>query len=182
MTMFGRRQRAERFDALVRPHVMAMYQFALRLLANEHDAEDLVQDVLTKLYGRQDDLERVKALRPWLFRVLYHAYVDLIRRQGRSPQTVYDEAVYDAQPENAEHAPEERCQQAELRSMLNRAITQLTQDERALIELHLVQGHTLHELAETFDKPLGTIKAKVHRAKAKLKKSLGEATLSSVQA
>jgi RNA polymerase sigma factor (sigma-70 family) len=178
--VFGRRQRAERFDRLIRPHVMIMYQSALRLLGDPHDAEDLVQDVLSKLYRRLSEVEKVEALRPWLLRVVYNAYVDFLRRQGRSPETVADDVAYEAAPERAEREPDLAYQQAELGAQLANAVAQLPEDQRAIVELHLVQGYTLQELAETLGTPLGTLKARVHRAKNKLRDKLDDATVSSV--
>ena len=55
--------KSRRFDALVRPHLDAMYRFAYRLAGQQQDAEDLVQDVVVKLFPKLDELESVDQLR-----------------------------------------------------------------------------------------------------------------------
>ena len=59
-----RQSKSKRFEALVRPHLRALYSFAYRLTGSQHDAEDLVQDVVTKLVPKVDELERVEDLKP----------------------------------------------------------------------------------------------------------------------
>ncbi|MBX3706373.1 MAG: RNA polymerase sigma factor [Pseudomonadales bacterium] len=173
---FGRAARAARFENLLRPHVRALYQAAFRYLRDPDDAEDLVQDVLAKLYGRVDELERIEALRPWLLRVLYRQCIDTLRKRGRAPETVADEeAMLGTVDPDADPA------RAVARDQTNRALAAvlaaLTEEQRVLLDLHLVQGFTLPELAEVFGAPLGTLKARVHRLKAELRKRLLDATI-----
>src|SRR5574337_806976 len=92
--------RAQRFDRMVRPHATALYRFAYRLARNRADAEDLVQDVLTKLYPRTDEMARVRDLKPWLLRVVYHQFVDELRRRRRSAVEVSEMNLLEA----ADHA------------------------------------------------------------------------------
>jgi len=175
----GRKDRAQQFDALIRPHVMPMYHTAYRLLRNAEDAEDLVQDVMTKLYPRLDDMAQVEALRPWLLRVVYHSYVDFLRRLDRSPKTLADENSLHAVADETSR-PDTWSENEQLSSLLGDAVARLPEEQRALVDLHLVQGYTLQELASAFETPLGTLKAQVHRIKGKLRKELADATFSSV--
>lgn len=176
---FDKGSRAERFDSVMRDQVMPMYQAAYRHLRNVEDAEDLVQDILTKLYPRLEEVESIEALRPWLDRIVYHSFVDFLRKQGRTPVTVEDDTAIDmARAENS--SPEQAASRAETANRLNAAVERLPEDQRALVDLHLIQGYTLAELVSVFDAPLGTLKARVHRIKGRLKKELGVATFSSI--
>jgi RNA polymerase sigma-70 factor (ECF subfamily) len=155
-----------------------MYQAAYRLLRNIEDAEDLVQDVLVKLYPRLDEVERIEALRPWLLRIVYHSYVDFLRKRQRSPVTVSDDLPDLAATPDA-NEPQEMVSRQETATRLSQAVEQLPEDQRALVDLHLVQGYTLSELVGVFDAPIGTLKARVHRVKKRLKRDLADATFSS---
>src|SRR5712691_2196287 len=73
------------FEDLLRPQVEYLSRLAWRFTGSVADAEDLVQDVLIKLFPRTRELLDIERLRPWLARVLYHQYVDSVRRQARSP-------------------------------------------------------------------------------------------------
>jgi RNA polymerase sigma factor (sigma-70 family) len=163
---FGRTAQARRFDALVRPHVEAMYRFAYRLLHDRHDAEDLVQDVLLKLYPRSAELAQVDALRPWLLRVVYRQFVDALRRrQRRLPPAGSD----DIEPVDPHPGPEHQVAAAQSADRVRQALSALNEDQRLLVLLHLRDGYTLAELAVTLDAPIGTLKSRLHRAKAQLK-------------
>ena len=75
----------ERFDRLIRPYVVPMFQTAYRLTGDRHEAEDLVQDVLVKLYPQTSKVENVADLKPWLARAIHNRYVDIVRKRVRSP-------------------------------------------------------------------------------------------------
>ena len=168
-------KQAVRFDALVRPHVTALYKSAHRFVGNADDAEDLVQDVLTKLYPRTDDMAGVAELRPWLLRVLYNQFIDNTRKRSRSPLTVSDDDAA-ALASDPASSPERDSVNGESAHRLDDALGQLKEDQRALITLHLVQGFTLEELTHVMNAPIGTLKAKLHRTKAQLRKLLTDAT------
>jgi len=169
--VFGRTAQARRFDALVRPHVESMYRFAYRLLRDRHDAEDLVQDVLTKLYPRTVEMGRVEVLRPWLMRVVYRQFVDALRRRQRSVTDLTDDGALDAIDPGA--GPEQQVAAQRGLERVQAALTTLNEDQRLLVLLHLVDGHSLPEIAVTLDVPIGTLKSRLHRAKAQLKAQLG---------
>jgi len=73
------------FEDLLRPQVEYLYRLAWRFTGSVADAEDLVQDVLIKLFPRTRELLEIERLRPWLARVLYHQFVDSVRQRARSP-------------------------------------------------------------------------------------------------
>src|SRR5258706_361300 len=79
------RPAALNFEDLLRPQVEYLYRLAWRFTGSVADAEDLVQDVLIKLFPRTQELLEIEKLRPWLARVLYNQFVDSVRRQARSP-------------------------------------------------------------------------------------------------
>lgn len=177
--LLGKGGQSQRFDAIIRDHVLPMYQSAYRLLRNTEDAEDLVQDVLVKLYPRLDEVEGIEALRPWLLRIVYHSYVDILRKRQRSPVTVADDAaIFSVADDSID--PQAIASRGEMATCLSDAVQLLPEDQRALVDLHLIQGYTLSELVSVFDAPIGTLKARVHRIKNRLKKELPNATFSSV--
>ena len=160
----------QRFDALVRPHAAALYRFAFRLLRDRADAEDLVQDVLVKLYPRTGEIADIRDLKPWLLRVVYHQFVDMLRKRRRSAVTVSDmnalELVDPAQE------PDHRLGVARDVQRIRDAVGRLNRDQQLLVGLHLIDGHTLEEIADVLDVPLGTLKSRLHRTRAQLKKNL----------
>lgn len=163
---------ARQFDALVRPLIPALFDASYRLLGDRADAEDLVQDVLVKLYPRTAELLDLRDARPWLLKVLYRQFVDFTRQRARRPSTVYDDALAEAVPDPAA-GPEQQAADAQASARVEVALSQLSPDHRALVILHLIAGHTLEELTQVFDVPLGTLKSRLHRSKLSLKRQLG---------
>ncbi|MHB8745347.1 MAG: DUF423 domain-containing protein [Gammaproteobacteria bacterium] len=78
--MFGKKSHAVQFENLLRPHLEHLYRVAYRFAGNVCDAEDLVQDLLVKLYPKLSELTAVEQLRPWLARALYYHAIDKRRR------------------------------------------------------------------------------------------------------
>jgi RNA polymerase sigma factor (sigma-70 family) len=162
--------RSQHFDALVRPHVMALYRFAYRLMRDRADAEDLVQDVLLKLYPRTNELAEVRDLKPWLLRVVYHQFVDVLRKRSRSAVSVSDATDLDV-PDLAQE-PEHCFDVSQMAARIRDAVQRLSRDQQVLVTLHLIDGYTLEEVAQVLDVPLGTLKSRLHRTRAQLRKIL----------
>nr|WP_277987223.1 RNA polymerase sigma factor [Microbulbifer salipaludis] len=163
---------------MVRPHLRLMHRMAYRWTQERADAEDLVQDVLTHLFPRVDELATVQKLGPWLIKVLYRRYVDLYRRRARSPVDETAPCVSDDQFFQ-ERLEDERnhYQQLELQRMLNRALFTLDESWRDVVLLHDVEGYTALEVAEILDINVGTVKSRLHRARKKLKSVLEPGTI-----
>jgi len=164
---------------LVQPHLEAMYRFAFRLAGQQQDAEDLVQDVIIKLYPRLDELEAVEQLRPWLNRVLYRQFIDQIRRKNRQVDRPLTELVGSESQvdwldslESDSAGPDFQLERARLGPVLDRVLATLTPDQRALLLLHDVDGWRQEYIAEVLDIPLGTVKSRLHRCRATLRKKL----------
>lgn len=171
-----RRRRGDtgRFEALLRPHIEHLYRLAWRFTGNEADAEDLVQDLLLKLYPRTAELAAVQVLRPWLARVLYRHYVDTVRERARRPAieaAASDEDPLEQVASDAE-GPEAYAERMRLQSRLLQALGQLNPEQRAVVALHDIEGYTLEELEAILGAPLGTLKSRLHRARAALREAL----------
>ena len=69
----------------MRGHVRTLYRYAYRWTRDVDEAEDLVQETLTRLYQEMPQLREIELLRPWAARVMYRIFVDSLRRTRRSP-------------------------------------------------------------------------------------------------
>lgn len=165
--------RENSFEALLEPHVGYLYRLAYRFCGDTDDAEDLVQDLLTKLYGRPLGLEQLDQLRPWLARVLYRMYVDRCRKVSRSPVLRPGGEANDAdQCQHPAPGPEREAEVDALQQQLQSALRELNPDQRAVVILHDVEGYTLTELQYVLEAPLGTLKSRLNRAHAQLRQKL----------
>ena len=163
----------EQFEALLQPHLQQLYRLAYRFTGQRADAEDLVQDVVLKLYPRLQEMQKIEHLGPWLARVLYRHFVDRVRSKQRSPLHLVDkdESVL-AEHRDEKPGPAENVEAALLQNRLLEALNQLNEDQHALMILHDVEGYTLNEIQSMFDVSIGTLKSRLHRARSRLRELL----------
>jgi RNA polymerase sigma factor (sigma-70 family) len=152
----------------------ALYRLAYRFTGRQFDAEDLLQEFLTRLYSRSERLTKVDILRPWLARALYNLHVDQCRSRARSPfgrlQGSGDEAEerIAAQP-NPGGSSEGAAEGLILGQHLAAAVAELPEEQQLIVILHDVEGYEMHEAAAILDVPVGTVKSRLHRAHDRLR-------------
>ena len=165
------------FDSLVRPHFDRLYRLAWRLTGSRHEAEDLFQEVLIKAFAKIDDLVDIDEPGPWLARVMYNLFVDQHRRFTRQRMQVVGEGqlsghgLADLADPSKPHLDHERFERLE---RLHEAIGQLSEEHRVVVLLHDTEGYKLEEIQELTGTPVGTIKSRLHRARARLRQILVE--------
>lgn len=165
-----KRSAHDQFEDLLRPHLRRLYSLAYRFSRNPDDAEDLVQDILLKLYPRLKEMQSIEKLGPWLARVLYRHYIDKLRSEQRSPiQYMGDEeAAYETHAGDAVQ-PSELLEHEFLQQHLQQALNQLNDDQRIAVILHDVEEYSLQEISEILSVPTGTLKSRLSRARDKLR-------------
>ena len=160
----SRNQTGDRFEQLVSPYINTLYSFAFRLCQSADDAEELVQLLLTRLFPKLEELERVESLRPWLTRSLYNLYVDSYRKQQRTLAIISPEEM----PENIisnDKTPYENIELSHNQQVITAAMQQLNEEQRLVMLLHDAEGYTLVELAGILQTPIGTLKSRLHRGR-----------------
>lgn len=177
--VWWRRREPSEFVALLRPHLDRLYRAAYRFTGDPHDAEDLVQDLLTRLYPRVAELQGVEQLGPWLMRVLYRQFVDSRRRRLRSALGHVDAppeegAAGDAMDRFSSPAPgpEEATDAALFAARIEEALQAMPAEQRAVVSLHDMEGYSLPELEGILEAPLGTLKSRLHRGRQRLRSLL----------
>lgn len=174
-----RRSRARQFEEYVRPWLGGMYRFAYRLTGQREDAEDLVQDVLTKLFPRAEELYAVEQPGAWLNRVLYRHFIDLTRKRGRQADRpasaiMSDEVSRDFLDSLVDSGadPEDQLGKAQLQQAVAAALDRLSPDQRTLLLLHEVDGWRQEDIAAVLGVAEGTVKSRLHRCRASLRNTM----------
>ena len=167
--LWSRSRQIDRFERLLRPFIPYLYQLAWRFTGAQDDAEDLIQDLLSKLYPRLKELEKIENLRAWLARVLYRQYIDQLRLQSRTPVRLAETGMNSDEEADIPVSINPDQEQAQLIAQIERLLPQLNDDQRLLLILHDVEGYTLKEIEEMTDTPVGTLKSRLNRARKKLR-------------
>jgi len=167
-SFFGIKEKEQSFEELIAPHMGNLFKVAYQYTGTKHDAEDLLQDLLEYLFTKQTHIRKVEKLKPWLMRCLYNRFIDLYRKKQRQPNLddIDDDKVQPLFRYFDNH------QQSDQNKEIVTAMNKLSADQRALVTLHDINGHTLPELSKIMDVPLGTLKSSLHRARATLKEHI----------
>jgi RNA polymerase sigma factor (sigma-70 family) len=169
----SRQTEHEHFKQLLQPHLQHLYKLAYRFTGQRTDAEDLVQDVIVKLYPRLKEMQSIEKLKPWLARVLYRHFIDRLRSKQRSPLYLIDEdkSIIDTYIDDTA-LPAETIETSLLQERLQLALDRLNTDQRTLVILHDVEGYTLNEIHHMNDVAIGTLKSRLNRARSRLRELL----------
>ncbi len=156
------------FESRLAPHLERLYKQAYQYTGTATDAEDLLQDLLLELYSSPKKLLDIENLPAWLNRCLYHRFIDRYRKEKRQPQL---KSIDDSDLEN-ELTSNSRPDHEYFHQQILSSLQLLSEQQRAVIIQHDINGYALPELAEMMDIPLGTLKSHLHRGRQKLKKCL----------
>ncbi len=159
-----------RFRSLVKEHQGQLFSLAYHLLGQSAEAEDVVQDVMVKLWQHLSGLE-AERVKPWLLRVTRNACLDLLRRRRYSQAYVSQAAGGDAVV--VSETPLDRLASSDLGQRLAQAIRELDEPFCSLVVLRDVEELNYQEIGEALDLSESQVKVYLHRARRKLRKRLG---------
>jgi len=167
----------EALEELFRRSRSAAYRVAYRLLGNEADALDAVQEGFVKALTHLTGFQRRSSFKTWLLRVVSNAALDLGRQRGRR-EAVSLEA---AEVRDADLAlllvPDESSAQldrVELRRLLDQALQTLSEPQQQTFVLHAEAGLSYREVAEVMDISIGTVMSRLYYARQKLRSYLAQ--------
>ena len=162
-------QTEDSMRALYRTYGSELYGFAVSCLGDRGQAEELVQEVFTRVWRHAESFDPDKAsFRTWLYGIARNAIIDLKRRQAVRPALA-------AHPETEERgATDDSFERALLRWQVGAALERLTPEHRQVIRLAHFQGLTLREISERTGIPLGTVKSRTSYALRGLRLALEE--------
>jgi RNA polymerase sigma-70 factor (ECF subfamily) len=157
------------FSALYDHFSPRIHAFLLRSGIEPSVAEDLTQEVMTKLWQRAHQFDRTKSsLATWLFRIARNARIDYLRRQRGEPP-IGEEALSVADPGQA---PDDALNASQMEDRVRAAITNLPAEQLAIVRLAFFDGLSHSEIAEQTGLKLGTVKARIRLALTRLRRGL----------
>jgi len=164
------------FNRLVLDYQGLAFNVALRIMGDEPSAADATQEAFISAYR---GLRRYRggSFRAWLLRIVTNACYDELRRLKRRPAVSLDEMSEQEAPlpvASSTEGPEAAAQRTELIRAIEDCLLGLAPEFRTVAVLVDVQGFDYREVAESIGKPLGTVKSRLARARAKLRECLQE--------
>lgn len=170
-----RRARAgdeEAFLSIYTRHRVAMYRFACRLLRSESAAEDVTHDCFLSLFKNPErfDPARGTRLRTYLFAAVHNLALKHFRRAGR--ETWMEEEALEEPRMPAAHEPLSQLIEAELSAAVRAAVESLPALQREVLILFEFEELSLSEIAVVLNAEVNTVKSRLARARAGLRRTL----------
>ena len=155
---------------VVTTHSPRVYRLAYRLTGNQHDAEDLTQEVFVRVFKSLSSYTPGN-FEGWLHRITTNLFLDQARRKQRVRFTALPEDASD-RLEGAEPPADEAFELTRLDDDVQGALADLPPDFRAAVVLCDIEGLSYEEIAATLDVKLGTVRSRIHRGRSLLREAL----------
>ena len=165
-----RRGDHEAFERLVRAAQHRIYGIALRMLRDRTEAEEVAQEVFLRVHRSARDFRGDSKLSTWLYTITSRLCLARLARPERRARTVTSDELPEIPDTQAD--PSATVESGELRSALERCIGELDEDRRIVVVLRDIHGLPYEEIATALGIELGTVRSRLHRARAELKDRL----------
>jgi RNA polymerase sigma-70 factor, ECF subfamily len=163
------------FDCLVRSRVDAVYRTSLAILGDPSDAADATQEAFVSAWRHIASVRDPDLFEAWFGRIHVNACRAQMRRRSRSRvreiQLLEDGDADGREPASTERAFDDRTADADA---FDRAFARLSVDDRTILVLHHLQERPVSEIAAVLGAPEGTVKSRLHRARAALESALAK--------
>ena len=171
---------SEAFDELVTRYRTRVFAMIYNMVHNEQDAWDLAQDSFVKAWKSIKRFRRHSSFYTWIYRIVMNVTIDWLRKkQIKGAGTEFDDTLQMKQIDpasrtvpKADPLPHERMERTEIRAKIDKAISQLSPEHRAVILMKEIEEMQYHEIAETLGCSIGTVMSRLFYARKKLQNSL----------
>ncbi|WP_017541832.1 MULTISPECIES: RNA polymerase sigma factor SigE [Nocardiopsis] len=158
------------WEDVVANHSARVYRLAFRLTGNKHDAEDLTQEVFIRVF-RSLSTYTPGTFEGWLHRITTNLFLDMARRKARIRfEGLADNA--DERLQGREPSPAQSYDDRHFDADIQAALDALPAEFRAPVVLCDIEGLSYEEIAATLGVKLGTVRSRIHRGRAQLRKAL----------
>jgi RNA polymerase sigma-70 factor (ECF subfamily) len=161
---------APSWDDVVRTHSARVYRLAYRLTGNQHDAEDLTQEVFVRVF-RSLASYTPGTFEGWLHRITTNLFLDLARRRQRIRFEGLGHDV-EGRMSGGDPTPAEAFDDRHLDGDIQTALRDLPPEYRAAVVLCDIEGLSYEEIAATLGVKIGTVRSRIHRGRAQLRAAL----------
>jgi RNA polymerase sigma-70 factor (ECF subfamily) len=165
------------FGELVRRYQDRLYNTVYRQLDNAEDAQDVVQEAFLNAYQSLDSFKGNSEFFTWLYRIAVNTAISL-RRKKRVTLSLHGagdrngEAVHEPLDPSEQARPGHGLEQAEEERRVRNALSRLSPEHRMVLILKDMEGQKYETMAEILQVPIGTVRSRLHRARAELRELL----------
>ncbi|MFD5558320.1 RNA polymerase sigma factor SigE [Streptomyces sp. NPDC127068] len=158
------------WEEIVSTHSGRVYRLAYRLTGNQHDAEDLTQEVFVRVF-RSLSTYSPGTFEGWLHRITTNLFLDMVRRRQRIRFDSLGDDAAERLP-SREPSPQQVFNDTHFDADVQQALDTLAPEFRAAVVLCDIEGLSYEEIAATLGVKLGTVRSRIHRGRSQLRKAL----------
>lgn len=158
----------ETFDRLMLDHLSAALRFAIRLLGDPHEAEDLVQEAMLRAARNWKSFRGASSFRTWLFQIVVNAFRDRLRAKRPTSEAIDDE-LSDVRSID----PLVETQGAELAEIVAKLVSSLPPRQREVLVLIVYEQLSPGDVATMLEMTEQNVRTNLHYARRRLKTQLG---------
>ncbi|MEJ8650424.1 RNA polymerase sigma factor SigE [Streptomyces decoyicus] len=158
------------WEEIVSTHSARVYRLAYRLTGNQHDAEDLTQEVFVRVF-RSLSTYTPGTFEGWLHRITTNLFLDMVRRRQRIRFDALGDDAAERLP-SREPSPQQHFNDTHFDADVQQALDTLAPEFRAAVVLCDIEGLSYEEIAATLGVKLGTVRSRIHRGRSHLRKAL----------
>ena len=162
------------FEQLIETYERKIYNIALGVIKNPHDASDMAQEAIIKIYRSIRGFKGDCSFGVWIYRIVVNTCLDELRKQKKRSALSLEWAAEDTglQIKSEDDTPEQALDREESVRIVRVAIDSLDEDYRVAILLRDIQELSYQEIADITNTNLGTVKSRISRARSQLKRKL----------
>jgi RNA polymerase sigma-70 factor (ECF subfamily) len=162
-----RSRQRQAFDVFYDRYAQIIFNLCLRILKDEMDAEDVVQEIFVQIWKEADRFDATRAsVKTWLFTIARSRSLD----RYRSRKTVQNKLEDHSDESLQQMAGKDDLQaSSSMQQYVGNALSQLSAEQRVVLELSYYEGLTQEEIAGRLGEPLGTVKSRIRSALIKLR-------------
>ncbi|SRR5690554_1309117 len=156
------------FNDEVFPLSDKLYRFSLSIVRKNDIAEDVVQEILIKVWEKREDWKNWRNMDAMLFTMTKNLSLDKLKNKNNQLYTIPE--GYDTESDSA--GPVQRVISRDVERIIDKAIATLNEVQRMVIHLRDVEGYTYQEIADKTDLTMAQVKVNLHRGRLELRKKL----------
>ena len=157
------------FDQLVHRYERGLYDFICRVSGDEASAPDLFQETFLRVFQRAQTFQGRSSFKSWLFAIAANLCRTHLSKRG-APRT--DVRLADPEPANGSAPPPDASQAKEVGERISEAVAALPADQREVFVLRMYHDLSYPEIAQSLERPVGTVKSQMRYAIQKLRATL----------
>ncbi|MGX9573865.1 RNA polymerase sigma factor [Mesorhizobium sp. f-mel] len=163
------------FRTIIKMHNQRLYRIARSVVRNDSEAEDIVQEAYVRAFAQLGDFRGESSLATWLSRIVINEALGRLRKRRRTvamPQSLQAEII--KFPLNPSDDPERTMAQRQILELVERATDRLPDVYRTVFVARVIEGLSIDETAALLDVRPETVKTRLHRARALVRKALDD--------